>query len=123
MSWSLIRSHAVQEPDAPSKVFAEVNQSLLDHLGGNQFLTSFYGVLDPKSGRFIYANAGQPPPLLLKAGDAQTQTMALTGPPLGIIEGGRWESIEVTLRPGDTLVLYTDGVTDAQERSGGFYGA
>jgi sigma-B regulation protein RsbU (phosphoserine phosphatase) len=123
MSWSLIRSHAAQDPDTPGKVFAQVNQSLLDHLGGKQFLTSFYGVLDPISGQLAYANAGQPPPLLLKVGGMQTQTMALTGPPLGIIEDGRWESIELTLRPGDTLVLYTDGVTDAQERSGGFYGA
>jgi sigma-B regulation protein RsbU (phosphoserine phosphatase) len=123
MSMSLIRSHAAQDPDTPGEVFAKVNQSLLDHLGGNQFLTSFYGLLDPKSGRFIYVNAGQPPPLLLKAGDVQTQKLALTGPPLGIIEDSRWESVEVTLQPGDTLVLYTDGVTDAQEHSGGFYGA
>jgi sigma-B regulation protein RsbU (phosphoserine phosphatase) len=71
-------------------------------------------VLDPESGRLIYCNAGHPPPLLLSACDCAVRRLSFTGPPLGMLEEGAWQTVAVTFDPGDTLVLYTDGVTDAQ---------
>ncbi len=122
MSWSLIWSYALQHPDAPATVFEEVNRKLLLHLGGSHFLTSFYAVLDPTTGKLSYCNAGQPPPLHLKDGKGKIETLGRTGPPLGVLEGQKWEQIDTTLQSGETLILYTDGVTDANNASGEFYG-
>jgi sigma-B regulation protein RsbU (phosphoserine phosphatase) len=122
MSWSLLWSYATQHPDSPGKVFEAVNQRLLLHLGGSHFLTCFYGILDPEKGTMTYSNAGQPPPFHLKIGRNKLGMLGLTGPPLGILEEGQWEEVDVTFQSGETLILYTDGVTDACNSKGQFYG-
>jgi sigma-B regulation protein RsbU (phosphoserine phosphatase) len=122
MSWSLLWSYATQHPDSPGKVFEAVNQRLLLHLGGGHFLTCFYGILDPEKGTMTYSNAGQPPPFHLKIGRNKLGMLGLTGPPLGILEEGQWEEVDVTFQSGETLILYTDGVTDACNSKGQFYG-
>ncbi len=122
MSWSLIWTYATQHPDSPDTVFAAVNRSLTLHLGGNQFLTAFYGVLDPGSGKLVYANAGQPPPLFLSAQGDAVKRLVLTGPPLGVLEDARWRTAEISVAEGDLLVMYTDGVTDARAGDGLLFG-
>ncbi len=121
MSWSLIWSYALQYPDSPEQVFDEVNQRLMHHLEGSHFLTCFYAVLDPATGEITYCNAGQPPPYLLQNGKAP-QPLARTGPPLGVFEKGSWESRKLVLNQGESLLLYTDGVTDACNADGDFFG-
>jgi sigma-B regulation protein RsbU (phosphoserine phosphatase) len=123
MSSGLLLTHALEYPEAPEKVFDAVNRRLTLHLGGQQFLTTFYAVLEPSSGELVYANGGQPPPLCFGPDTGQPQKLALTGPPLGILEEARWERGTARLVPGSSLVLYTDGVTDAEERSGALYGS
>jgi sigma-B regulation protein RsbU (phosphoserine phosphatase) len=122
MSWSLIWSFALQYPDSPSDVFEEVNRMLLLHLGGSHFLTCFYAILTPATGSLMYANAGQPPPLHLKKGKGKIDRLGRTGPPLGVIANGQWEMHEVSIHNDETLILYTDGVTDACNTEGEFYG-
>ena len=123
LSWSLIWNYAIQHPDSPETVFAEVNRRLLLHLGGSQFLTCFYGVLNPDDGSLTYTNAGQPPPLHLKKARGKIDSFGRTGPPLGVLEEGQWDSVEVDIKSGESLILYTDGVTDACNADGSFYGA
>ena len=123
LSWSLIWNYAIQYPDSPQTVFAEVNRRLLLHLGGSQFLTCFYGVLNPEDGTLTYTNAGQPPPLHLKKGKGKIDMLGRTGPPLGVLEEGQWDPIDVDIKSGESLILYTDGVTDSCNASGTFYGA
>jgi serine phosphatase RsbU (regulator of sigma subunit)/CRP-like cAMP-binding protein len=77
------------------------------------FVTLFLGILDPRARRFEYVNAGHNPPLWLRAASARLEYLRRTALPLGIDANSRFESREITLAPRDTLVLYTDGVTDA----------
>jgi sigma-B regulation protein RsbU (phosphoserine phosphatase) len=122
LSWSLIWNYAIQYPNSPQPVFENVNQRLMMHLGGSHFLTCFYAVLDPKSGSLIYCNAGHPPPLHLKKGKGKIDKLDRTGPPLGVLEQIEWGVGNFTLQSGETLILYTDGVTDSCNTEGVFYG-
>lgn len=122
LSWSLIRTYSRQYPTQPEQVLRGVNQRLLRDTDARQYVTAFYGVLDPLSGEFIYCNAGHLPPLLLGKSDGRLKKLTLTGIPLGIFEEQDWTSEAVNIDPGELLVLYTDGVPDAQNPSGSFFG-
>lgn len=122
MSWGLIWTYSSEHPTSPSRVFEAVNQSLVRHLGGTQFLTAFYGVLDPSTGGLSYVNAGQSPPLLVRASGAATERLGLSGPPIGVLDEARWQTRGVTIEAGDGLVCYTDGVTEAEGPAGEPFG-
>ena len=82
----------------------------------------FYGVLDPTSGELTYSNAGHNPPYLLSAQDENViQDLDRTGVPLGILDGGTWQQRVLHMAPGDVLLLYTDGITEAQNPQGAFF--
>jgi serine phosphatase RsbU (regulator of sigma subunit) len=121
-SHSLIRTYTSEYELWPELVLSETNRRLLADTHAGLFVTVFYGVLDPDSGQFTYCNAGHCPPYLLKAGDqGEPQAFTRTGPPLGIFEESAWEKKAVSLEVGDLLVLYTDGVTEAQNQLGEFF--
>lgn len=129
LTWTLIRTYANEYPAQPDLVLKAVNRRILIDLeakattGINLFVTVFYGILDPASGVFIYANAGHPPPYLLRSrADYEIEKLTRTGVPLGLFEDKRWESDSVQMAPGDMLVLYTDGVTEAQNVHGICFG-
>lgn len=114
-SRTLIRSYAAEFPSQPELVLSNVNQRILTETHAGLFVTIFYGILDPTSGRLIYCNAGHNPPYLLSSQeDGAVQELHKTGMALGIAEGGTWERGEVMLAPGDILIMYTDGLTEAQ---------
>ncbi len=117
---SLLRTYATEFPDDPRRVLGATNQRILADTDQALFVTLVYAVLDPASGSLVYASAGHNPPYLLRAGET-LETLALTGIPLGV-EAATWESRSIDLAPGDTLVLYTDGVTEAQNPQGEYFG-
>jgi serine phosphatase RsbU (regulator of sigma subunit) len=119
LSRTLIRTFATQYPAQPALVLTRVNQRILQDARANLFVTVFYGVLDPTTGQLIYANAGHPPPYLITASTG-IQTLRNTGMPLGIDEESTWSQETVGIGAGDVLLLYTDGVTDAQNSQGEF---
>jgi serine phosphatase RsbU (regulator of sigma subunit) len=119
LSRTLIRTYARQFPQQPAQVFATVNQRILQDARANLFVTVFYGVLDPAVGLLTYANAGHTPPYLVNS-TTGIQTLRNTGMPLGIDEESVWSQETVVLNSGDVLLLYTDGVTDAQNSQGEF---
>jgi len=84
------------------------------------FVTVFYGILDPVSGTLSYCNAGHNPPYLLST-HAEPRPLRNTGIPLGIVRDTTWTAETVRLGPGDILVLYTDGVSEAQNANGEFF--
>jgi sigma-B regulation protein RsbU (phosphoserine phosphatase) len=88
------------------------------------FVTVFLGVLDPVNGTLVYCNAGHHPPYLLRTrepGTSAVEVLQRTGMPLGILESATWKQDSVQLGTGDTLILYTDGVTDAHSPEETFY--
>lgn len=119
LSSTLIRTFATEYHNNPALVLQTVNQHILLNARANLFVTVFYGVLDPTSGWLNYANAGHNPPYII---GSQNGVRALnnTGMPLGIDEENNWGQDQVLISPGEMLLMYTDGVTDAQNNDGQF---
>lgn len=122
VSRTLIRTYAVEYHTQPRFVFNAANRRMMSDTHGDLFVTAFYGVLDPASGTLTYCNAGHNPPFLLRRGDATVQALTRTGMPLGAFKGMTWEQQTLQLAPGDVLLLYTDGVTDAEDEGEAFFG-
>lgn len=115
LSRTLLRTYALQYPEQPAEVLRWANERILADTRANQFVTVFYAVLDPASGELVYANAGHNPALHLFAnGNGSHRAYIRTGPPLGIFGGLTWEQANTRLLPGEALLLYSDGVTEAQ---------
>jgi len=111
MAHGLIRERVENEP-SPAALLTQVNQALCKQDMDMQFVTSFYAVLDPVNASFKYAIAGHPPPFLRKA-SGQVEKLAGRGIAMGVSLEAIYEDISLDLAPGDSLVAFTDGVTDA----------
>jgi sigma-B regulation protein RsbU (phosphoserine phosphatase) len=121
---TLIRSHADEHPDQPEQVLTATNSRILSDAGASRFVTVFFGALDPSSGVLSYCNAGHNPPELIRdTAPDRAQPLNKTGVPLGILEDQEWACAELQMDEGDVLVLYTDGVTEAQAANAEFYGS
>lgn len=121
LSRTLLRTYALQYHTHPDYVLRVANRRILMDTENDLFVTVFYGVLDPATGEFIYGNAGHMPPYVLRA-DVKPEPLMRTGMPLGLYGGESWEQDSMTLGAGDVLLLYTDGVTDAENEHGEFFG-
>jgi sigma-B regulation protein RsbU (phosphoserine phosphatase) len=123
LSSSLIRTYAAEHPAHPRRVLSRVNRRLLEDTDSNQFVTVFYGILDPPTGTLTYCNAGHCPPYLASGQrDPQGNWLIRTGMPLGILEDATWEEKAIRVDPGDVLSLYTDGITEAFNDQGTAFG-
>ena len=119
LSWILIRSYAVEYPREPQRVLRAVNDRILAEIDTGQFVTVFYGILEPATGALAYCNAGHPPPYLYSAhGGDSVRALNRTGMALGVTKSETWEKATAQIDRGDTLVLYSDGVTDAENVEG-----
>jgi adenylate cyclase len=87
------------------------------------FVTVFAAVLDARSGRLAFCNAGHEPPVLGEPGEMPRRIVDSGGPPLCVIAGYGYTGSELTLVPGGWLCALSDGVTEAMNRSGELYGA
>jgi serine phosphatase RsbU (regulator of sigma subunit)/DNA-binding NarL/FixJ family response regulator len=121
---TLIRTYAAEHPTRPDLVLSATNRRLLMDARAGLFVTACYGVIDPASGMLAYCNAGHNPPLLLSALDGSpVRELRRTGMALGAVEDQVWRQSTVQIAPGDVLLLYTDGITEAQDPNGSFFGA
>ncbi len=99
--------------DSPGEVLREVNDLLLEDNEGGMFVTVLYAVYDPSSRELTYANGGHNSPLVVHA-DGTSALLPLTGGiALGVVSGLPYKQNTVTLSTGDTVIFYTDGVTEA----------
>jgi len=104
----------------PARVFHHINDFLCQHADVGRYATMFFGMLD-RSGNLDYLNAGHPSPLLLRRGDV-TEIFTEGSFPVGLIPEASYSTSRVTLEQGDTLVLFSDGVTEAADLHEQMYG-
>ena len=99
------------------------NERILADTESDQFVTLFYGVLDPTANTLTYSNAGHNPAFLLDShGRQEPQSLGQTGIPLGMFPDMAWRHEVVRVAPGSVLVMYTDGVSEAQNEVSAEFG-
>jgi sigma-B regulation protein RsbU (phosphoserine phosphatase) len=125
---SLIRSHAelhgAGTPAGPAarSIVALTNDYIArTHGRSNMFATIFFAILDPRSGELAWVNGGQEPPVVRRR-DGTIERLAPTGPAVGALPEMEFESRVTTLAPGDVLLAFTDGASEARSPSGKLYG-
>jgi serine phosphatase RsbU (regulator of sigma subunit) len=104
-------------PCTPAAVLSELNRLTRGTIEDHRFATVFFGAFDPKRQTLTYANAGHPPALLLSSGGT-VRRLEANGPVVGWIGDGRFEDATLALAPGDTLAVYSDGVTETLAADG-----
>ncbi|MEW6717095.1 MAG: PP2C family protein-serine/threonine phosphatase [Chloroflexota bacterium] len=123
ISRTLLRTYAYEFETQPEMIIRATNERILRDSRAGLFVTVFFSILDQETRTLSYANAGHHPPILHSAhNQVKTQVLMNTGIPVGIDEKATWGCESVKMFPGDLLVLYTDGLTDAQNAHGKFYG-
>jgi len=97
----------------PSEVISFANPIIANNSKTGMFVTLFYGVIDKDARTLTYVNAGHNPPLVLRKKTGEIEELALTGMAVGAMEDATYSQQEIPLAPGDVMVLYTDGITEA----------
>jgi phosphoserine phosphatase RsbU/P len=118
---TLVRA-TVKEIDSPADVLERANDIIVPDARSGMFVTIFYAVLDLDTGVLEFANAGHNLPLVLRGQNGQLEQLRRGGMALGVQEGNHIQGWKTRLEPGDHLVLYTDGVTEAFSPQGEVYG-
>lgn len=117
---TLVRA-AVLETKSPAEALQRVNDLLLPDTQQGMFVTAVYGELDVETGKFTYVNAGHNPPYLLRVNN-EVEKLSRTAVALGATENPNIRQKEILLNVGETLLLYTDGLTEAVSPNSEFFG-
>ena len=107
-----LRSHYAQTPDDLPRVLRAVNRTFFDSTATSRYATLFFAIYDETTSRLRYANCGHPPPVLLGP-DGAIDRLLPTGTVVGLFDEWDCRIQEIDLKPGDTLVMFTDGVAEA----------
>ena len=111
----------VESGREPAVAFSEANKILCKENDTGMFLTAWMGFLDMNTGVLKYVNAGHNPPVLIQDGKASYNRVK-SDLLMGLLDFASYTENEIRLKPGDALYVYTDGVTEAEDRSGDYYG-
>ncbi|KAB2954157.1 SpoIIE family protein phosphatase [Heliorestis acidaminivorans] len=114
-----------QEFSKPVEILDKLNQqfgAMVDGELSGTFVTAFSLLIDQSTGRLSYANAGHPNPLLVRGENGELVKLDAEGFPLGLFDTSEYEFKEIDIRPGDKIVLYTDGIFDVVNKDKKFYG-
>ncbi len=109
------------DSESPASLCSRVNSVLCSHIGTGKFVTLFYGVLDGKRESFTYTNAGHLLPVVICM-DGSTKQLKKSGAVLGVFPSWPYEDSSIKLKLGDRLLLFTDGITEAESTSGEEFG-
>jgi len=120
MTKTLFRAYAVFQYD-PARLLSAVNARLHEETDPSMFVTAFCGILKLADGKLLYSNAGHEPPLIMRSGGAPQRLESKSGVPLGALRSFKYVVEKTVLQPGDTLFVYTDGVTEASNRNEEFF--
>ena len=118
------RARADGSPSAvtsPCEVAAELNRRFPLVAQSGQYFTFLYGILDLPTLRFCYVRAGHPGPIAVSRGRARSHDEG-GGVPIGVVDDARYENDEIQLAPGDSLLLFTDGLSEARDERGEEFG-
>jgi sigma-B regulation protein RsbU (phosphoserine phosphatase) len=107
-----LRGQRLSGPADLAQLMTNLNFLIHEASPDNRYATFFYGELDPKTRRLEYVNAGHNAPMLFRASGG-IERMRATGPVVGLVEAGRFEQKSVVLAPGDVLLVYSDGISEA----------
>ena len=107
----------VDEALDPPQLMARLNVQICRHSPASRFITLFFAVYSPAAGRLTYVNAGQTPPLLRRL-NGSYERLHGTGIALGMFDGSTYAAAQVSIDPGDALILYSDGITEAEDPAG-----
>jgi serine phosphatase RsbU (regulator of sigma subunit) len=114
---------AAQTLDSSSagEVLEQVNETLVDRIPSNMFVTCFYCILEPESGHLTYANAGHDLPYVRRRG-GECEELRARGMPLGLMPGMGYEEKETILETGEAALFYSDGLVEAHDPEGEMFG-
>ena len=101
----------------PPQLMARLNVQICRHSPASRFITLFFAIYSPATGRLTYVNAGQTPPLIRRR-DGRYERLHGTGIALGMFDGSTYASSDATIDAGDALILYSDGITEAEDPEG-----
>ena len=107
----------VDEDLEPAALVERLNAQIWRHSPASRFITLFYAVYTPATGSLVYVNAGQNPPLVRRR-DGRFERLAATGVALGLFDRSTYAAVETGIEPGELLVLYSDGITEAESPAG-----
>jgi serine phosphatase RsbU (regulator of sigma subunit)/predicted ester cyclase len=107
---------------SPGEVLYRVNETLLARIPPSMFVTCFYAILEPESGRLSYANAGHDLPYLRRRGGGDAGELRARGMPLGLMPGMGYEEKESLLAPEECVLFYSDGLVEAHDPKGEMFG-
>lgn len=110
---STIRTNAEKSLDNPVELISELNKYLIRSTSKNIFVTLVLGIIDLKTGQLRYVNCGHPPAFVLRKERDEIEKLTRTGLALGMMSQGQFTQGSSTLNAGDSLIVYSDGVTDA----------
>lgn len=107
-----LRSHASLSADGPAQAARAINAQIHTLTDSNRFATFFWAVFEEAGRALTYVNAGHNPPMLLRRAGA-LERLTTGGPPLGVFAGSQYEQRTIALAPGDVLLVFSDGITEA----------
>ena len=120
---TIIKDRMLASPELhPAEVLSQVNTELCRNNPAEMFLTAWVGVLDLNTGRVAFANAGHNPPVAKRSSGKVEWVKQRSGCPLACFDNVKYKPFEMILATGDTLFLYTDGVTEAMDSTGALFG-
>ena len=119
---TLIKNQAQQGGQDPAEVFAHVNAKLMEINKARMFVTAWLGILTISTGELVYVNAGHEYPAIRRKGGAFTVEKDVHGAPLAARKKTKFQSGTFMLNPGDTIFVYSDGVTEANDAEANMFG-
>lgn len=108
-----IRSQVVKKPVSLAALIEDLNKAVYSFSTADKYSTLFCGLLDVRASNLTYVNAGQVRPMLLRSGNGQVERLDGDGFPVGMLDGSKYDQGEVSLQPGDVVLCFSDGVSEA----------
>ncbi|HZD43725.1 MAG TPA: PP2C family protein-serine/threonine phosphatase, partial [Methanomicrobiales archaeon] len=122
LSRIVVRVNAIWRQKQPAEAIRDANAIITADSKSGMFVTLFYGILDARDHSLSYVNAGHNPPIICRGADGSFTELPATGMAVGVVEAAVYTSGSVLLEPGDLLVLYTDGITEAENATQEMFG-